>query len=55
MFLDRIKRAYISRLNYFRTGKIKYLFKTVFKNNEQYSRARQILGDYLLETNGRRS
>lgn len=47
-FLKKIKRGYESRYEYFKTKKIKYLFKTVLYNREQYLRLRQIPGDILL-------
>lgn len=48
VFLNKIKRGYKNRLLYFKTGKIRYLLKTVLLNREQYFRLRQIPGDFLL-------
>lgn len=47
-FLNKIRRGYLNRSLYFKTGHLVYLFRTILLNREQYDRFRQIPGDFLL-------
>lgn len=47
-FLIKQKKGYRERLAYFETGHLHYLLGAVLCNHRQYSRLRQIPGDFLL-------